>query len=277
MKVMFERYKFKAVSVQIQAVLCLYSQGLDTGMVVDSGDGVTHIVPVYQATVLPHLVRRINIAGRHITQYLIKLLTRRGYAFNRTADFEPIRQMKEKLCYVSCNEDLDKKLALQTVTLVKSHTLPDGRPVKMNQERYEAPEALFQPSLIGIEAPGIAVEVFNCIQDADIDVRPELYKAIVLSGGTSMFPGLSMRLQKEIKAMYISRILQGDTSRQMKFPIRVVDLPRRKHMVFAGGAVLADIMKDNDAWWVTRSQYMQPVPVAANKGGSQASQGRKLW
>jgi len=94
---MFETYNFAAANVSIQAMLTLYAQGLLTGVVCDTGDGVTHVVPVYHGFVPQHLIKRLDVAGRHITKYLIKLLLLRGYAFNRTADFETVRQIKEKV------------------------------------------------------------------------------------------------------------------------------------------------------------------------------------
>lgn len=91
--------------------------------------------------------------------------------------------------------------------------LPDGRVVKLGGERFEAPEILFQPHLINIEGVGVAELLFNTIQAADIDTRAEFYKHIVLSGGSTMYPGLPSRLEREIKQLYLARVLKGDTSK----------------------------------------------------------------
>ncbi|KAJ3054175.1 Actin- protein 2 [Rhizophlyctis rosea] len=270
-EVMFEHYGFNGLYVAIQAVLTLYAQGLQTGVVVDSGDGVTHIVPVYEGYALPHLVKRLDVAGRDITRYLIKLLLLRGYAFNRTADFETVRQVKEKLCYVGYDLELERKLAEETTVLVEQYTLPDGRVIKVGSERFEAPEALFQPHLVDVETPGVAELLFNGIQAADMDVRAELYKHIVLSGGSSMYPGLPSRLEKEVKQLYLQNVLKGDTSRLNKFKIRVEDPPRRKHMVFLGGAVLGEIMKEKETFWISKSEWQEKGVRALDKLGPRGS------
>ncbi|KAJ8405847.1 hypothetical protein AAFF_G00312840 [Aldrovandia affinis] len=242
-EVMFESYQFQGVYIAIQAVLTLYAQGLLTGVVVDSGDGVTHICPVYEGFSLPHLTRRLDIAGRDITRYLIKLLLLRGYAFNHSADFETVRMLKEKLCYVGYNIEQEQRLARETTVLVETYMLPDGRVVK--------------PHLINVEGVGVAELLFNTIQAADIDTRSEFYKHIVLSGGSTMYPGLPSRVEREIKQLYLERVLKGDVEKLSKFKIRIEDPPRRKHMVFLGGAVLADIMKDKDSFWMSRAEYQE--------------------
>jgi len=254
-ELMFEKYEFHSVHIAIQAVLTLYAQGLVTGIVVDAGDGVTHFCPVYDGFSLPHLTRRLDIAGRDITRYLIKLLLLRGYAFNHSADFETVRMLKEKLAYVAYDIEHEQKLALETTVLVEPYTLPDGRVIKVGGERFGAPEALFQPHLINVDSVGVAELLFNTIQAADIDLRPDFYKHIVLSGGSTMYPGLPSRLEREIKQLYLERVLKGDTSALSKFKIRIEDPPRRKHMVFMGGSVLADIMKDKDEFWLLKSEY----------------------
>lgn len=199
-----------------------------TGVVVDIGDGVTHICPVYQGFSLPHLTRRLDVAGREVTRYLIKLLLLRGYAFNHTADFETVRMLKEKMCYIAYNCEQEQKLAEETTYLTETYTvrsfvavvvffidfvnsqLPDGRIIKLGGERFEAPEALFQPHLVNIEGQGIAEMLFNTINHADMDIRSDLYKHIVLSGGSTMYPGLPSRLEREIKQLYLERVLKGD-------------------------------------------------------------------
>ncbi|CAH1999063.1 unnamed protein product [Acanthoscelides obtectus] len=254
-EVVFEKYGFAGAYVAIQAVLTLYAQGLITGVVVDSGDGVTHICPIFEQYTLPHLTRRLDIAGRDITRYLIKLLLLRGYAFNHSADFETVRKMKEKLCYIGYDIETEKRLALETTVLVEPYTLPDGRVIKVGGERFEAPEALFQPHLINVEGLGIAELIFNTIQAADIDMRSELYKHIVLSGGSTMYPGLPSRLEREIKQLYIEQVLKNDVKTLNKFKIRIEDPPSRKNMVFIGGAVLAEVMKDREEFWMSKQEY----------------------
>ncbi|XP_078492278.1 actin-related protein 2 [Ciona intestinalis] len=252
---MFEKYGFDSCYIAVQAVLTLYAQGLLTGIVVDIGDGVSHICPVYEGFALPHLTRRLDVAGRDITRYLIKLMLLRGYVFNQSADFETVRMMKEKLCYIAYDTEQEQKLSQETTYLVETYKLPDGRVVKVAGERFEAPEALFQPHLINIESCGIAELLFGTIQAADIDTRSEFYKHIVLSGGSTMFPGLPSRMEREIKQLYLEKVLKGDHTKFSKFKIRIEDPPRRKHMVFLGGAVLADIMKDKDTFWLTKQEY----------------------
>ncbi|KAH9791863.1 actin-related protein 2 [Citrus sinensis] len=224
---MFEKYNFAGVFIQIQAVLTLYAQGLLTGLVIDSGDGVTHVVPVVDGYSFPHLTKRMNVAGRHITSYLVDLLSRRGYSMNRTADFETVRQIKEKLCYISYDYKREYQLGLETTILVKNYTLPDGRVIKVGTERFQAPEALFTPELIDVEGDGMADMVFRCIQEMDID------------------------------------------NRMMKLRLRIEDPPRRKHMVYLGGAVLAGIMKDAPEFWISRDDYLEEGIACLSKcGGS---------
>lgn len=263
LETMFEKYGFQGAYVAIQAILTLYAQGLLTGVVCDSGDGVTHVVPVYEGFALPHITQRIDVAGRDITRYLIKLLLLRGYAFNRTADFETVRQIKEKLCYVGHDLDLENRLAQETTVLVQPYKLPDGRIIKVGRERFMAPEALFDPSLIDVDGQGMSSALFKTINGADLDIRQSLYNHIVLSGGTTMYPGLPSRLEKDVKQFYRknakltnNNLTESDLDGIMnKFSVRIEDPPRRKHIVFIGGAVLAKIMKDKPSFWVSKQEY----------------------
>merc|ERR1719311_707824 len=114
---MFEKYGFAGVNVSVQAILALCSQGLNTGFVVDAGDGVTHLVPVTEGFVEPALVQRINIAGRHVSDQLMNLLKNNGHPLNSTADFETVREIKQRLCYVALDIEAEKRLARDTTVI----------------------------------------------------------------------------------------------------------------------------------------------------------------
>ncbi len=258
LEVMFERYRFAGASVSMQAMLVLYAQGLLTGVVLDAGDGVSHCVPVWEGLLVPRWIKRLDVAGRNVTERLVKLLQARGHNFHRSADLDTVRQIKEKHCYVGYDLKVEERLARDTTTLSRRYKLPDGRNIILGPERYEAPEVLFQPHLGDekyAEQKGIHEMIYNMISEADIDLRRDFYKHIVLSGGSTMYPGLPTRLEKEIKALYLKHTLAGNTKNLGKLKLRVEDPPRRKHMVFIGGAVLANIMKDKPEFWISKAEY----------------------
>nr|QGN00920.1 Arp2D [Drosophila azteca] len=254
-ELMFEKYGFDATYLASQAVLTLYSQGLMTGLVIDAGDGFTHICSVYEEAALSHLTKQLRVSGRDITRYLVRLLMRRGYSLNDSTDFETVRLLKEKLCYIGYDIEQEQRLAEETTVLMESYTLPDGRIVKCGGERFEAPEAFFQPHLIGVEGPGLAEMAFNVIQSADIDIRPQLFRNVVLSGGSTMFPGFPSRLENDMKKLFLRRVLHSDSYGMSKCKIRIQDPPTRKNMVFNGGSVLANVTMDRDDFWMSKEEY----------------------
>jgi actin-related protein 2 len=265
---MFENYKFPYCHVAIQAVLVLYAQGLNTGVVVDTGDGVTHVIPVYQGYSLPNVTRRLDVAGRDITRYLIKLLQLRGYSLTAGADFETARRLKEAYCYCALDTAAETRLAEETTTLVEKFKLPDGRTITIGRERFKAPECLFRPDLLGKEVPGIAEQVFSAIQAADIDLREEFYRHIVLSGGTSMLAGFPSRLEKDVTDIFVQRTLKGDRKllKKSRVKIKIEDPPRRKNIVFMGGSVLANLMKDvSEEFWFKKTDWDEMGPSMLNR------------
>eukprot|EP01029_Cantina_marsupialis_P031627 TRINITY_DN915_c0_g2_i3.p1 TRINITY_DN915_c0_g2~~TRINITY_DN915_c0_g2_i3.p1 ORF type:complete len:393 (+),score=128.53 TRINITY_DN915_c0_g2_i3:25-1203(+) len=253
-QVMFEEYGFESAQVHIQAILALYGTHNLSGLVLDSGDGVSHVVGIYDGYLPIGLEQRLNLAGSHITDQLIKLMSLRGYAFNRSSDFQTVDAMKRKLSYVAYDPKMERKLEHETTVLMEKYQLPDGSHISLGRERYMAPEILFDPSLVDVEHGGVANMIFDLIQKAPIDMRTSFYSNIVLSGGTTMLPGFPTRLQKELTNLYETRIRKNRKGGK-KCPIRVIDPANREYLVYSGGVQWARLVVDAPDAWISKAEY----------------------
>ncbi|KAL7271037.1 Centractin [Rhizina undulata] len=237
-QIFFETFNVPALFTSIQAVLSLYASGRTTGIVLDSGDGVSHAVPVYEGFAMPSAIRRIDVAGRDVTENLQVLLRKAGAVFHTSAEKEVVRSIKEKTCYIALDpKKEEKEWAGGGAGKVEEYKLPDGHVLKLGSERFRAPEILFDPEIIGLEYPGIHQIVVDAVNRTDMDLRKSLFGNIVLSGGSTLTRGFGDRLLSEVRRLAV---------KDMK--IKIFAPPERKYSTWIGGSILAGLSTFRKMW-----------------------------
>ncbi|KYK60618.1 Actin-related protein, ARP1 class [Drechmeria coniospora] len=239
-QILFETFNVPALHTSIQAVLSLYASGRTTGIVLDSGDGVSHAVPVYEGFAMPSSIRRIDVAGRDVTEYLQTLLRKSGYVFHTSAEKEVVRLIKESVSYVAHDprrEERDWVGVKASESKFAEYVLPDGHRLMIGPERFRAPEILFDPEIIGLEYQGVHQIVVDAISRTDLDLRKSLYSNIVLSGGSTLTKGFGDRLLTELQKLAV---------KDMR--IKIFAPPERKYSTWIGGSILAGLSTFRKMW-----------------------------
>ena len=252
-QIMFETFNVPAMYVAIAPVLAIFASGRTTGIVMDSGDGVSHVVPVYEGYVLPHAILRLDLAGCDLTDWMARLLTERGHRFTTSREREIVRDIKEKLAYVALDFDKEMAIAASSSSLEKSYELPDGQLLTIGDQRFRCVEALFKPSLLGMEPLGVHELVYNSIMKCEIDLRKDMYSNIVLSGGTTMFRGFADRMSKEISALAPSSL-----------KVKIIAPPERTCSVWIGGSMLLSTSTFQQNW-ISRQEYNESGPSIVHR------------
>ena len=239
-QIMFETFNVDGLYIANSAVLSLYSIGKYNGIVIDSGEDITHFVPIYNSSCISHAYFYENLGGRDLTLYMEEFLNEVGHKSSTFSGKKNVKLIKEKVCYVA--PDFDEELKCVEPY---DYELPDGTHVIIKDQRIRCPETLFKPYMLGKEGDGIAKVCFDSIQRCDVDIRNDLYNNILLSGGNSMFAGLPERLEKEI------RVLAPDS---MKEEVKVIVSPERKFATWIGGSKLSSI-SNFESCCITRTEY----------------------
>ena len=286
-QVLFETFNVPCLYLSLQAILSLYASGRTTGVVIDSGDGVTHVVPAFEGFSLPTCIKRMDIAGRDITDQLIYHIRRMsGVNFKSSSEFELARSIKEKCCFVSKDPSKDERMyssagysqymikgdtsqQLTSSDLISHYKLPDGHVMQLGAERFRASEILFNPQLIGEESPGLAQLTANSLAKTDIDLRPTLYNSIILSGGNTLLRGMGDRLLLELKLNqsggsnnHLWSVSDNDYHSKMK--VKIYAPPERKYSTWIGGSILAGLSTFK-RMWVTAEEYGEDPEIVHRK------------
>lgn len=255
-QILFETFNVPALYTSVQAVLSLYASGKTTGLVLDSGDGVSHAVPVFQGFAIPNSIRRIDVAGRDVTEHFQQLLRKSGRIFHTSAEKETVKNIKEATGYVALDpakEEKDWSGSSRSEGKSIDYALPDGQKLRVGAERFRAPEILFNPEIIGLEYPGVHQIVVEAIHRTDMDLRKALYGNIVLSGGSTLTKGFGNRLLHEVQRLAV---------KDMR--IKILAPPERIYTTWTGGSILAGLSTFKKMW-VEKDEWQENPDIIHTK------------
>ena len=199
-EIMFETFNVPYLYLHLQAVLALLASGRTTGVVLDSGESVSHVVPIFESYAIPHATVKIPLGGRDLTNYMRKILKERGIVFNNQNESHIVQDIKETMTYVVAEFQTALKESGESNACEMNYEMPDGRKILVGNERFRCPEVLFQPSICGKrDVMGFHEQVYESIMRCDEDVQEEMLPNIVLSGGNTLFDGLAGRLHYDLE------------------------------------------------------------------------------
>jgi len=254
-EIMFEVFNVPSLCMMPQVSLSLRAVGADTGIVVESGEGLTQITPIYKGYCIDPAVMKIELGGTDVSEHLMRLLIRQGYNISGTKGRLMVQEIKEKYCYVAVRPDMELKLIRlchKSVEVV--HSTSDGAEIALSQERFMAPEVMFDPSLIGKDLPGVHEALIESILSCDITIRGELISRIILSGGNTMFPGFKERIEREVERDLKARGMKD-------VGVEVLAVPERNILAWVGGSVVAS-SSNFIKMCVTRKQYQLGITIS---------------
>ncbi|KAJ5070684.1 actin epsilon 1 [Anaeramoeba ignava] len=246
-QILFETFNVPKMSIMIQSVLSLISYQKTTGFVIEIGGGVTYAVPIYENYVLPHAVLRLDIAGYDLTRNLRDILIKDGKIESNEITFEEARNIKEKFCYVSFDPQEDLQALNQPNSFSRDITLDNGRTFSIDQQRFLSVEPLFDPSLIGMNSVGLSHLCSNSILKCDQEIQKDLFKNIVLAGGSSVLDGVETRLIKDLTFLHSDQ------------EIKIFSNPQRDFSCWIGGSIFCSL-PNTDFYWATEEEYQESGP-----------------
>lgn len=250
-QILFETFNIPCISFLSSPISSILASGRSTGISVHIGKSNIWIVPVFEGFVLPYASTCLQFGSSDITNYLMKIITERGYSFTTTAERDILADVKEKLCYVASDFEEEMHKSCSSSSIDASYELPDGQVITIGNERFRAVEPFFQPSFIGSEEPGLVELICNSILACDPSLHSRMIKNIILSGGGSLIAGLSKRIQQELENLLPSSV-----------QVKIIDPPERRYSDWIGASISTTFTYTDG---ITKEEYDKNGPSVISK------------